>query len=238
MQQGDIIRIIRRRGWIVLLLIVLTAGAAYGFSKTQNTLYRSVIEVLIQPARVDLSVTQTAKTLLANYSATIDSEKTAQKVIDELKLDMQAAELKSMVTVDPDENRLVITIAVKDPDAAQANRIAQAWADQLVQWRNAQNQELLKEDRIYGVIRDDAKASLYQPQTKINVAAGAVLGLLLGGVLIFALEWFESGIVRAPADLERFVGVTALGAIPRTRPQAGPRRQPSAGAVPAARRSA
>lgn len=238
MGSGDILRMLRRRGWIVLLLMLLTAGAAYGFSKTQRTLYRSMVEVLIQPARADLSVTQTAKQLLASYSAYIDSERIAQKVLDQLQLDMQASELKSMVTVDPDENRLVISIAVKDPEEGQANRIARAWAEQLVQWRNAQNQELLKENRIEAVIRDEPKASLYQPQTKINVAAGAVLGLLLGAVLVFALEWIESGIVRHPADLERFVGLTALGAIPHTRPQPGARRLPTPGSAPAARRSA
>lgn len=238
MGSGDIFRMLRRRGWIVLLLMLLTAGAAYGFSKTQRTLYRSMIEVLIQPARADLSVTQTAKQLLASYSAYIDSERIAQKVIDQLQLDMQAGDLKSMVTVDPDENRLVIAIAVKDPDAAQANAISRAWAEQLVQWRNLQNQDLLKENRIEAVIRDEPKAGLYQPQTTINVAAGLVLGLLLGGVIVFALEWIESGIVRAPADLERFAGVTALGAIPRTRSQPGARRLPTPGSEPSSRRTA
>jgi capsular polysaccharide biosynthesis protein len=225
MPQSDIFRIVRRRGWIVVLLIVLTMGAAYGFSRTQHTLYLSTVEVLIQPARTDFGLAQTAKLLLGNYTATIYTDGVAGHVIDTLKLDMLPEALKGNVTVSPDIDRLVISIAVKDPDGDQANRIALAWAQELVDWRNAQNQELRKEDRIDAVIRENPKFELYQPQTRINVAAGGLLGLLLGVALVFALEWIESGIVRYPADLDRAAGLTVLGAIP----PAAHRRLPAGG---------
>ncbi len=238
MPQTDIIRIVKRRGWIVILLVLLTMGAAYGFSKSQRTLYRSTVVVWINPARTDFGLAQTAKLLLANYTTFIDTEETAQHVIDGLKLDMQAGDLKQQVTIDPDELKLTITIAVKDADPAQANAIAFNWAQQLVDWRNSENQQLLKEDRINAKILDQPKAALYQPQTKINLAAGAVLGLLLGAALVFALEWVESGIVRTPADLERFIGVTALGVVPHTRATSSRRRPASSDAAQAARRPA
>jgi capsular polysaccharide biosynthesis protein len=48
----------------------------------------------------------------------------------------------------------------------------------------------------------------------VNVLAGAVLGGLLGGVIIFVLEYIESGVVRSPQDVERVLGLSVLGAIP------------------------
>jgi capsular polysaccharide biosynthesis protein len=233
MPASDILRILRRRGWIVILLALLTAGAAYGFSRTQRTLYRSTVEVLIQPARTDFGVAQTAKLLLGNYTALIYAEPYAQRVIDKLQLDMEAPALKGMATVSPDIDRLVIAFEVRRPDPGEANRIAQAWADELVFWRNAENQELRKEDRIDAVIREEPKAELYQPQTRVNVAAGALLGLLLGGALVFALEWIDSGMVRTPAEVERLAGLTVLAAIPRA--SAARRRQPRAGQSPVGR---
>jgi capsular polysaccharide biosynthesis protein len=242
MPYSDILRIVRRRGWIVVLLVALTAAAAFGFSKTQNTLYLSTVEVLIQPERTDFGLAQTAKILLGNYTAFIDSERIAARVLDDLKIDQTPEALKSTVTIASDIDRLVISINVKNPDGGQANDIARAWAQELVDWRNLQNQALRKEDRIDAVIRDEPKDSLYQPQTRINVVAGAVLGLLLGAALVFALEWLESGIVRSAADAERALGVTVLGAIPRTARGAsggrGLRGLMGLGAAPAERRPA
>jgi capsular polysaccharide biosynthesis protein len=46
--------------------------------------------------------------------------------------------------------------------------------------------------------------------------AGGILGLLLAGVVIFFLEWVESGVVRSANDVERNLGLSVLGAIPPT----------------------
>jgi hypothetical protein len=64
------------------------------------------------------------------------------------------------------------------------------------------------------------------------VAAGAILGALLGGIIVFVLEWVESGVLRSSADVERFLGLTVIGAIPLVEGAAAQRRdrRPSAAA--------
>ena len=54
----EYIRILRRWGWILALMALLTAGSAYVFSKVQTPIYRSRVEVGIEPARPDLGLTQ------------------------------------------------------------------------------------------------------------------------------------------------------------------------------------
>ncbi len=44
--------------------------------------------------------------------------------------------------------------------------------------------------------------------------AAAVVGLLLGGLVVFFLEWIESDVIRSAQDVERYIGVTVLGTIP------------------------
>jgi hypothetical protein len=44
--------------------------------------------------------------------------------------------------------------------------------------------------------------------------AGAVFGAIVGGIVVFFLEWLGSDILRTTADVEKAVGVTVLGTIP------------------------
>lgn len=56
---------------------------------------------------------------------------------------------------------------------------------------------------------------LHRPQTRVNVLAGAVLGLVLGILLAFVLEALDDTI-KTPNDVERYVQLATLGAIPAT----------------------
>lgn len=214
MSLRDTLRILRQRGWIALLIAILTAAAAFGFSEMQTPIYKSTILLSIS-TRPDWGTSQAAKALLRNYAANMYSLPWAQQVIDRLQLDITPEDLKSRVTIDPDETRFTLQIEVKDYSPELANRIAETWAQLTVEWRQQENQKLLeKRDWVNASIIEPPKASLYSPQTKINTLAGFILGGLVGVLVVFGLEWIESGIVRTPEDMERFAGLTVLGAIP------------------------
>jgi capsular polysaccharide biosynthesis protein len=66
------------------------------------------------------------------------------------------------------------------------------------------------------VMGDNPIYSKFRPQTTINTAAGGILGLLLGALIVAVLEWLEAGVVRTPADVERKLGLPVLGMIPST----------------------
>jgi capsular polysaccharide biosynthesis protein len=210
----DYLSILRRRGWIIVVMVVITAASAYVFSKLQTPVYRASVQVSINPARADLGLTQSAQWLLRNYVAIIDSNTWADEVIRRLGLDMTPGQLRSNVTVASDESRFIIQIDVKDYDPGQATRIADAWAQRLVEWREEENADQRKEDRVKAYQIDAATWGLFSPKTKVNVMAGGILGLLLAGVIIFFLEWVESGVVRSANDVERNLGLSVLGAIP------------------------
>ena len=57
--------------------------------------------------------------------------------------------------------------------------------------------------------------SCYVPRPTLNAAAGAILGLILGGVLVLVLEYLESSIVRNSEDMERATGISVLANIPQ-----------------------
>jgi capsular polysaccharide biosynthesis protein len=219
-------RILRRWGWVVVLMALVTAGSAYVFSKAQTPIYRSTVFVGVSPSRTDLGLTQSAKTLLRYYVLVIDSEKFAQRVIDELKLDRTATSLKGDVTIASDDSRFAIQIDVKDTNPDTANDIARVWAELLVSWRDEQNANVRNEDKVNADIVDAPRVSLFRPSTRANVLAGAILGALVGGLVVFAIEYTEAGVIRSPEDVDRFLSLSVLGAIP-----------PSEGAAAAAGRA-
>jgi capsular polysaccharide biosynthesis protein len=211
---SDYIRIIRQKGWLIILLAVLTAAAAFGFSKIQTPLYESSLRLLVQPARTDFGQAQAAKQLLRGYVQWIRSSYRAKTVIDELDLDMKPSELLGDVEVASDDSSFVIEIKVENSESDVANDIARTWGNVFVQWRVDDNATQRKEDRVDVEPIDDPQVSLSRPKTKINTAAGAVFGALVGTVLVFGLEWLESGVVRRSEDVERYLDIPVIGSIP------------------------
>lgn len=214
MKIQEYIDILRRRGWIIILAAVITAVSAFAFSKLQTPVYRSSMEVSIQLARPDLGLTQSAKQLLSSYANVMWSEKRADLVIQTLGLYMDPRDLKGDVKIVSDDSIMIIKIEVDNPDGELANQIANTWAQLLVQWREEQNSRQDKEDRVFAEIIDPASYSLLRPKTSVNVAAGGLLGITMGTLVVFGVEWLQAGIIYDPADLEAETGLAVIGAIP------------------------
>lgn len=214
MELGDYLAIIRRKGWLILLLAVLTSAAAFGFSKIQTPVYQSSLRMLVQPARTDFGQAQAAKQLLRGYVQWIHSSYRAAKVIDELKLDMTPEQLLGDIEVASDDSSFVIQLNVENTDPNLANDIARTWGNTFIQWRIDDNATQRKEDRVDAEFIDDPQAGLDRPNTKINAAAGAIFGALLGTIIVFVLEWIESGVVRRSEDVEKYLDIPVIGTIP------------------------
>jgi capsular polysaccharide biosynthesis protein len=214
MELRDYLRILRKRGWIILLTTVLTATAAWGFSQVQTVEYKSSISVFVRPERIDNGTLLATKQILRGFVAFINSRNFAQQVITTLGMDMLPDTLKGKVTIASKDEDYIIQIDVVDTEAAQSERIALEWANQFVQWRNQDNLKQRKEDRVDADIVQNPTTGKFRPQTALNVVAGAIIGFLLGVVIVFFLEAIEANILRSPEDVERALGTTVIGAIP------------------------
>jgi capsular polysaccharide biosynthesis protein len=214
MELRDYLRILRKRGWIIILTTLLTAGAAWAFSQVQTVEYKSTISVFVRPERIDNGTLLATKQILRGFVRYIDSLNFSQRVINQLGLDMKPDSLKGKVTIASKDEDYIIQIDVVDSDPAQSERVALEWANQFVQWRDQDNLKQRKEDRVDANIVQNPTTGKFRPQTTLNVIAGAMIGLLLGVIVVFFLESIESNILRAPDDVERVLGTTVIGAIP------------------------
>jgi capsular polysaccharide biosynthesis protein len=225
MELRDYLRILRKRGWIIILTTVLTAAAAWGFSQMQTVEYKSTISVFVRPQRIDNGTLLATKQILRGFVRYIDSLNFSQRVINQLSLDMKPDTLKGKVTIASKDEDYIIQIDVVDTDPAQSERVALEWANQFVQWRDQDNLKQRKEDRVDANIVQNPTTGKFKPQTTLNVVAGAIIGLLLGVIIVFFLESIESNILRAPDDVERVLGTTVIGAIPATGAEAARSRK-------------
>lgn len=218
-------RIAIRRGWIIVLTAALAAIAGWIFSQIQTPVYRSTFTLFIQPARNDLGLTEATTRLIRGYESWLNSDLRAAEVIERLELDMMPAVLRSHAHFQTDVSRLTIQIDVDQPCEesdeseltaclAQTNAIAATWGNLLVEWREAENQKVRREDRIDAIPLDIPQIGKYSPKTTINLLVGAIMGAFVGGVIVFILEYMQAGIVRRADDVERVLNAPVLAQIP------------------------
>jgi capsular polysaccharide biosynthesis protein len=211
----DYLRILRRRGWIVVLAVVLAGAAAFGVSALQEEMYRATVQVSTVPARPDWGLGNTAKDLMRNFSINIQTPEVAQRVIERAQLDQNPYTFLSTVKVTPDSSTFMILIEARDRDPEVAKLMAITLADEFVDERTAYYAQQDKQNRIeVKIVSRAISADMYQPQPMLNAVAGAVLGLLLGIAIVLLLTWIEASYLRTPESVERSLALPLLGAIP------------------------
>jgi capsular polysaccharide biosynthesis protein len=210
-------RIIRKRGWIVMLAVLLGAAAAFVISYLQKDLYAAAVEVSTVPARPDWGLGNTAKDLMRNFTANLKTPEVAARVIARQQLDMNPYDLLANTQVEPDSSTFTIKIQVRNPDGEVAKQAALGFADEFYEERTSYYAQQDKSDRIEVKIRSrDIGYEQLQPKPLLNAIAGAVLGILLGLGIVLLLTWMEADLLRTPAAVERTLGIPVLGTVPRT----------------------
>jgi capsular polysaccharide biosynthesis protein len=105
-------------------------------------------------------------------------------------------------------------VQVDYPDIDMAPRLANAVGENMAALVSSLNDGLEGTDKINMRVTTPATPpELYRPQTRINVLAGAFLGLIIGLLLAFVLDAIDDTLKNTD-DVERHVGLTIVGAIP------------------------
>lgn len=224
-------RIIVQRGWIVVLAALLTGASGYLWSASQPSEFRSTARLIVRADSLDFGRLQASRQVLDSFAERIRSPAMAGTVAGNLQLDQSAGDLLSRLAVSPSPNELVIQIDVTDRDPELAATIANGFAEEFVSQIEEANADQLREDRIEVEITSPAgPGGQVAPRPTLIGLAGALLGLLLGGLIVLAVELLDDTI-KSRDDIERYVGkeMLLLGQVPPGQPDLAP-------AVPAPRR--
>lgn len=216
MELKEYLNVLVKRGWIILLVAVITAASALVFAKLQTVTYRSSVWLNVWPGRPDWGLQQTIKGLLRNYSGQIKSREVVQEVINRQQLDLSVDAVLDRMTVSPIESDFLIQIDVDDIDPERARVIAQTAAEVFVEKIRVYMLEQDKRDRVDVNLRDDATPGvIFWPKTSLLTIAGGIFGLIAGALVVVGLEWLSRDIIRDSRDIERCANLPVLGSIPR-----------------------
>lgn len=218
MEISDYLRILRKRGWIIIVVALMSAASAYGFSKMQTPIYSAGVKLSVVPARAtDWGSSNSLKDLLRNYAENIRTHTMATIVIDRAQLDMDTTTLLGKLFVNPDSSTFTLELEARDRDPEVAMAIVDTMAKVFIEDRDQWNQRQDQRDRIEVKMLDSVYNlgfQQYSPKTQINTLAGGLFGALVGILVVFFLEWLEMDTIRKAEDVEKAIGVTVLGAIP------------------------
>lgn len=230
MQLQDYIQVLTKRWWVILLTAVAAVVAAYGVSKLQPQTFRAQAVYLAIANRADQGLALALRNQMNSYRELVHQPDALEQVSRQLRLDVSGERLMQDVFVQPrpDDQKIVIEADHRFREQAQA--IVEAVGQRLEEEVNRINANLEGTDRINVTQIQSARIIGVKPNTRINVLAGAILGLVLGVLLAFVLEFLDDTL-KSSADVERFVGLTTLGAIPTvdSKPEAGRPRSAIAG---------
>ena len=218
MQLKDYINVIRKRWWLALVVAVAAAAVAFLYSMTQPKIYETSVTVVGKTAKPDTGLDNSVKSELHRLQSTISTDSTAAQIDQAAQLDLDSGQILSKIKVVTRPDDYILMITVDDTDPQRAALIANTAAD-LVHEQYLESQSTIPDDsKIFfdkiAVAPVPDKPSL--PRTNLYTGAAALLGLVLGLILIFIVEFFDNSL-RTEEDVERFTGLNVLGVVPSWR---------------------
>lgn len=214
MQIRDYWLVVSKRWWLIVLVAFAACTSSYLYAHFQTPIYRSEVSLTVQPSSFDYGLSLVVETMLTQYQQQLLTHQLAQQVNDDLKLDLPTDKLLSEVKVSAVTNGYLLDITVDDTDPNRAHDIALTWASDFIQKHQADMAPLQPSSRIDIQLLDKpTPGTLFFPKTKQYVLAAGVLGLVVGTVLAFLLEYLDDTLKTAD-DVERFLTLPVVGAIP------------------------
>jgi capsular polysaccharide biosynthesis protein len=215
MEIRDYVNILVKRWWVIVLTAIAAVAGAYVISKLLPQTFRSQAVYLVLANQADNGLNIVLRNSMNSYRELVMQPSVLDQISQQIGLDISGERLMEDVNIQPrpDEQKIVIEVDLPRLDQSQA--LADAVGERIVAEVNRINATLEGTARINVTRIQPARLVEIRPNTRINMLAGAILGLIVGLVLAFVLEYLDDTL-KTSEDVERFVGLPTLGAIPLT----------------------
>ena len=215
----ELLDIIIKRKWLIVIALILsmTIGSIYSIFFV-TPMYKSNTTLMVNSSKginagdiaasFDIGSISTSQKLVVTYGEIVKSRIVLEQVIDKLNLDMSYSKLLSRVNSAPVNSTEILKIEVQDEDPEKAAKIANTISDVFIK-------EVMRILKVNNVETIDRAIPLDVPvnvKTTLNIAISAVLGLMLGVFIAFALEYLDRTI-KTPEDVQKHLGLHVIGTI-------------------------
>ncbi|RHW39572.1 capsular biosynthesis protein [Lysinibacillus yapensis] len=228
----DLFKIIRKRlVHIISLTIIgaLIAGVISFFLITP--MYQASTQILVnkqaqEQQTIQSQDIQTNLQLINTYNVIIKSPAILSLVIEHLDLNLTPAQLSEKISVASQNDSQVVNVTVQDENPAIAveiaNTTAEVFKNEIPDLMSIKNGVHILSPAILS-----ENPSPVKPNKMLNIAIGAVLGLMIGLGLAFLLEYLDTTI-KTEEDVEEILDLPIIGLvspIPDEQPISNPSRR-------------
>jgi capsular polysaccharide biosynthesis protein len=220
----DVFNVLVKR-WVIIALATLTMASAFllGTKLFITPQYESYTTIYVLSKQNDdkLSSTdfQVSTHLTKDYVQIIKSRDVAEQVIERLDLEMESSAIMSKITVQTEEDTRIVTIVVKDPDQAMAQKLA----DEIREVSRQKILNVMNVEMVNVVDTANMPTSPSTPNVRNNVILGGALGCLLA-VAIILLQHYSNDSIKNTDDVEHYLGLNVLASIPTNEPNTKKKR--------------
>lgn len=220
MELQDYLNAVRRRWWILTLLLavsLLSAGiyTAYYTKPVYEASTDLIVNKKVETGQlqVDQNSINTNLMLINTYKQIIKSPAVTKYVIGQNPgFNLTPDELSGKVRINTMKDAQVITLSVSDPSYERAativNAVSNAFTEQVSAIMKINNVTILNEaDPAYAAVPVNGN------NKPLIIAFSAIIALLIGLGIVFLLDYLDDS-VRTEHDIEAVLGLPLLASIP------------------------
>jgi len=209
----EMLKILRRQWWILLLVPLLATVAGYGITNQRSPVYETTTTLRIYPTNSgDDSLNYNAivgtQSLVETYRRLIISRPMLANVIDELHLPYSVDDLRQRVTSSSVQNTQLFMVTVSDANPEVASMIAGGLSDEFIS-------QLPKSGLSAEVVEAAPIPTIpVSPQPAIAALLALAAGIMVAIVLAALREYFDES-VRPTSDFAKLTGAQLVSSLER-----------------------
>lgn len=213
----ELFGVLRKRLFLIISLAIIAVAASAAVSYFYLTpVYQTSATLIIKNSdnqtqeKYNLTEMQTDLKLINTYKGMITGEPVLEEVIKELDLDMSPGQLAGKISVENQNETMIMKINVKDPDPYLAADIANKTAEVFI--KEAEDIMGVENIEIYPEAKVSPNQGPVSPNPQLNIAIALIVGLMVGVGLAFLLEYLDNTI-KTEQDIEKTLELPVIGVV-------------------------
>ena len=209
----ELFHVMIQKLWLILLLLVLGAGLAFGATKLLITpMYTASSEIYILTKTTtvtSLADIQMGAQITSDFAVLAKSRPVVENVIKELHLDYTYEEVVSMISTENPSDTRILRINVQNADAELAKEMANTFAEETAE-RVAYIMTTDKPKVVEEAVTPKHPSS---PSVGKNTVLGGLLGMVLAMAVITVL-YLMNDTIQTEEDVRKYLDLHTLAVVP------------------------
>lgn len=209
--------IFRKKWWLMLILVVLGAGIAFGYSakfvtpvyEAKTTLYIGNEDTGLGSIGISLGQLEAGSQLLIDYKQIALTHLVLNEVIENLGLNISYEDFQENVVIESVADSRLFTVGFRNSNP----EIARAVSDELAKQLSIAVLQIVGVENIRILDQATLPQEPMAPNKLLNTLIGAMVGLITAIFIIFFMYLLDDTI-KGEEDIEKLIGISVLGDIP------------------------